>query len=92
MLELVALFGVLVVGTVVLGCFFLLALIVKLALRLLLLPVALLFGTLKFFLLLILIVVGIAVAPVALALVLLFTIPILLLMGVVGFGWALATG
>ena len=50
------------------------------------------FGVLKFFLLAILIVIGIAIAPVALVLLFLFGIPILLVMGMVGLGAALATG
>jgi hypothetical protein len=92
MLEFLVFFAVLVVGTVVLGSLFLLALIAKLVLRLFLLPVALLFGLLKFVLFLVLIVLGIAVAPIALIFLFLFGIPILLLMGVVGISSALATG
>jgi hypothetical protein len=90
MLELLALFGILVVGTIVLGSLFLIGLVLKLVFRILLLPLALLFGVLKFFLFAILIVIGIAVAPVALVLLFLFGIPVLLVMGVVGLGTAMA--
>jgi len=92
MLELLALFAILVVGTVVLGSLFLVGLLLKFVFKVLLLPLALLFGVLKFFLLAILVVIGIAVAPIALVLLFLFGIPILLVMGMVGLGTALAAG
>ncbi len=91
MFELIALLGLVFVGFFVFailgGIFWLL----KIALKVLLLPLALVFGLLKVVLCVVFGVVALVLAPVAFVILLCLAIPFLLLAGLVGLGFAVAT-
>ena len=95
MLELIALIGIASVGLSLLAAFALLGLLFKVAFKILLLPFFLLGGLFKLAFSLIAFVVllflGIVAAPIILAVLLALSLPLLLVGGVVGLGWALAT-
>ncbi len=90
MLELVTIASILFVGLVILTLFAAVGLVAKLALKIVLLPVSLLFGLLKGVLLLVGVVLALVFAPIALVL-LLVALPLILLAGLFGAGWALVT-
>ncbi len=93
MLELLAIFGLLVVALFFAAAIAVVGLILKLSLKILFLPLALLFGLLKLIFLGVLLVVGLALAPLVLAGVILLAvavIPLFLLFGALGLGWSLA--
>ena len=90
MLELIALLGVLFVADVLLALLAVVGFLLKLVFKILLFPIGLLFVLLKGILLLVLVVVGLIVAPVVLGVLLVLTLPLLLLFGLAGLGWAMA--
>jgi hypothetical protein len=88
MLEFILVSGLLIAVAIFGAVLFVLGFFLKLVFRVLLLPFALLGGLLKVVLLLPLLIVGLVVAPVIFAVFLLLALPILLLMGLFGLGWA----
>ena len=90
MLELIALTGVLFAAAALLALLAVVGFLLKLVFKILLFPIGLLFGLLKGILLLVLVVVGLIVAPVVLGVLLVLTLPLLLLFGLAGLGWAMA--
>lgn len=90
MLELVAIFTLAGIGLTVLAVLFVLGFFLKLTFRLLLLPLVLLGGLLKILGFFVLAVLGLALAPVLFAVFLIFALPVLVLLGLFGVGWAVA--
>ncbi len=90
MLELIAIFGLLLIGAAVLAFFAVVGFFLKLVFKVLFLPVSLLFVLLKGLLLVLLFVIGLIVAPVVLAILLVVALPLLLVFGLAGLGWAVA--
>ena len=88
MLEFILISGLMIAVAIFGVILFVLGFFLKLVFRVLLLPFALLGGVLKVVLLLPLLIVGLVVAPVIFAVLLLMALPILFLMGLFGFGWA----
>ena len=88
MLELIAIFGLIGICAllaVVCGAIWL---ALKLVFKIVLLPLALVGAILKFVLIIPLILIGLIFAPIALVVMLVLALPILLLMGLFGFGFA----
>ena len=90
MLEFLALFTIAGVGLAVLAVLFVVGFILKLTFRLLLLPLVLVGGLVKILGLLALLVVGVVLAPVLFGLFVLLALPVLVLLGIFGIGWAVA--
>ena len=90
MLELFALFTIAGVGLVVLAVIFVVGFFLKITFRLLLLPFALVGGLLKLFGLVVIALVGLVLAPVLLGILLILVLPVLVLLGLFGLGWAVA--
>ena len=91
MLEFLALFTIAGVGLVVLTVVFVVGFVLKLTFRLLLLPLALVGGLLKILGLVAFLLVGIVLAPVLFGFFVLLALPVLLLIGLFGLGWAVVT-
>jgi len=90
MLELFALFVIAGVGLALVAVLFVVGFFLKLTFRLLLLPLALMGGLLKFLGLVAVAVVGLVLAPVLFAVFLALVLPVLVLLGLFGLGWAVA--
>lgn len=90
MLELFALFTLAGIGLAILAVFFVVGLVLKLAFRLLLLPLALLGGLLKIVGLVAFVLIGLVLAPVLFGLFLILALPVLAILGLFGLGWAVA--
>lgn len=87
MLEFLALFTIAGVGLAVL---FVVGFFLKLTFRLLLLPLVLVGGLVKILGLAALLVVGVVLAPVLFGIFVLLALPVLVLLGLFGIGWAVA--
>ena len=90
MLEFLALFTIAGVGLTVLAVLFVVGFVLKLTFRLLLLPLALVGGLVKILGLGALLIVGIVLAPVLFGLFVLLALPVLVILGLFGLGWAVA--
>lgn len=90
MLELFALFVIAGVGLALVAVLFVVGFFLKLTFRLLLLPLALMGGLLKFLGFVAVAVVGLVLAPVLFAVFLVLVLPVLVLLGLFGLGWAVA--
>ena len=90
MLELLALFTIAGVGLTVLAVLFVVGFFLKLTFRLLLLPLALVGGLLKLLGFVAVAVFGLVLAPVLFAVFLALVLPVLVLLGLFGLGWAVA--
>ena len=90
MFEFMAIATLLFVGLIILTLFAIVGGVLKLAFKVVLIPVSLAFGLLKVILGLVAVALAIAFAPVLFLLVLL-AIPLLLIAGVFGVGWAIVT-
>jgi hypothetical protein len=90
MLELFALFTLAGIGLAILAVFFVVGFVLKLALRLLLLPFALLGGLFKIVGLVAAVVIGLVLAPVLFGLFVLLALPVFAILGLFGLGWAVA--
>ena len=90
MLELLALFTIAGVGLAVLAVLFVVGFFLKLTFRLLLLPLALVGGLLKVLGFVAMAVIGLVLAPVLFAVFLVLALPVLVLLGLFGLGWAVA--
>ncbi len=88
MFELIAISGLLVVCAALAVVCFAVCFALKLAFKIVLLPLALVGSVLKIVLFVPLILIGLIVAPVAFVVMLVLALPILLLMGLFGFGFA----
>ena len=91
MLEFLALFTIAGIGLFILAVIFVIGFVLKLTFKVLLLPLALLGGVFKILGLLVLLLVGIVLAPVLFGFVLLLALPVLLVLGLFGLGWAVVT-
>ena len=91
MLEFLALFTIAGIGLFILAVIFVIGFVLKLTFKVLLLPLALLGGVFKILGLLVLLLVGIVLAPVLVGVVLLLALPVLLVLGLFGVGWAVVT-
>jgi hypothetical protein len=91
MLEFLALFTIAGIGLFILAVIFVIGFVLKLTFKVLLLPLALLGGVFKILGLLVLLLVGIVLAPVLFGFVLLLALPVLLVLGLFGVGWAVVT-
>ena len=89
MLELLALIGLLIVGLAVFAVLAVVLGLLKIGFKLLLLPLGFAWALLKVVLVCCLVLVALALAP-ALLVLLLVALPVLVLAGLVGFGWAAA--
>jgi hypothetical protein len=87
MLELMAVFAFLSVGAVLLGMLFLVGLALKLAFKIVLLPVGLVFGLLKVVLGGVFLVLGLLFAPLLLVALLVLALPLLMVGGLI---WGIA--
>lgn len=95
MLELLALFAVLGLGLALLAFLALAGFLLKVVFKVALFPLWLLWTLVKGVLLILLLVAGLVFAPVLFGVLLLLAVlalPLLLLAGVIGVGWALAAG
>jgi hypothetical protein len=90
MFEFLALFTIAAIGLAVLAVLFVVGFVLKLTFRLLLLPFALVGGLVKILGLVALLVVGVVLAPVLFGIFLLLALPVLVLLGLFGIGWAVA--
>lgn len=90
MLEFLALFTIAGVGLTLLAVIFVVGFVLKLTFRLLLLPLALVGGLVKILGLGALLIVGIVLAPVLFGLFVLLALPVLVILGLFGIGWAVA--
>lgn len=90
MLEFLALFTIAGVGLAVLAVLLVVGFFLKLTFRLLLLPLALVGGLVKILGLAALLVVGVVLAPVLFGIFVLLALPVLVLLGLFGIGWAVA--
>lgn len=90
MLEFLALFTIAGVGLAVLAVLFVVGFVLKLTFRLLLLPLALVGGLVKILGLVALLIVGVVLAPVLFGLFVLLALPVLVILGLFGLGWAVA--
>ena len=90
MLELFALFTIAGTGLAILAVLFVVGFVLKLAFRLLLLPLALLGGLFKVLGVVAVVLIGLVLAPVLFGLFLVLSLPILVLLGLFGLGWAVA--
>lgn len=90
MLELFALFTIAGIGLAVLAVLFVVGFILKLTFRLLLLPLALVGGLLKIVGLAAMVLIGLVLAPVLFGVFLVLALPVLVLLGLFGLGWAVA--
>ena len=90
MFELLALFTIAGIGLAVLAVLFVVGFFLKLTFRLLLLPLVLLGGLLKIVVFLTLGLVGLVLAPVLFGIFLILVLPVLVLLGLFGLGWAVA--
>ena len=90
MFEFLALFTIAGIGLAVLAVLFVVGFVLKLTFRLLLLPFALVGGLVKILGLVALLVVGVVLAPVLFGIFLLLALPVLVLLGLFGIGWAVA--
>ena len=90
MLELFALFTIAGIALAVLAVLFVVGFFLKLTFRLLLLPLALMGGLLKVLGLVAMVVIGVVLAPVLFAVFLVLALPVLVLLGLFGLGWAVA--
>jgi len=90
MFELLALFTIAGIGMAVLAVLFVVGFFLKLTFRLLLLPLVLLGGLLKIVVFLTLGLVGLVLAPVLFGIFLILVLPVLVLLGLFGLGWAVA--
>jgi len=88
MIEFILLSGLLAILALAAGILLVFGFLLKMVFRLLLLPFVLLGGVLKLVLLLPLIILGLVVAPVLFTIVLVLALPILLVAGLFGLGWA----
>jgi hypothetical protein len=91
MLEFLALFTIAGIGLFILAVIFVIGFVLKLTFKVLLLPLALLGGVFKILGLLLLVLVGIVLAPVLFGFVFLLALPVLLVLGLFGLGWAVVT-
>ncbi|NIN66148.1 MAG: hypothetical protein GTO63_15935, partial [Anaerolineae bacterium] len=78
------------VALAALAVFFVVGFVLKITFRLLLLPLALLGGLLKVLGIVAVAVLGLVLAPVLFGLFLILAIPVLVLLGLFGLGWAVA--
>ena len=90
MFEFLALFALAGVGLAVLAVLFVVGFVLKLTFRLLLLPLVLVGGLVKILGLVALLVVGVVLAPVVFGLFVLLALPVLVILGLFGIGWAVA--
>lgn len=90
MFEFLALFIIAGIGLAVLAVLFVVGFVLKLTFRLLLLPLALVGGLVKILGLVALLVVGVVLAPVLFGIFLLLALPVLVILGLFGIGWAVA--
>jgi hypothetical protein len=90
MLELLALFTIGGIGLAVLAVIFVVGFFLKLTFRLLLLPLVLVGGLFKLLGIVLLAVLGLALAPVLFVVFLVLALPVLVLLGLFGLGWAVA--
>jgi len=90
MLEFLALFTIAGVGLAVLAVLFVVGFVLKLTFKLLLLPLALVGGLVKILGLVALLIVGVVLAPVLFGLFVLLALPVLVVLGLFGLGWAVA--
>jgi len=90
MLELFALFTIAGVGLTLLAVLLVVGFFLKITFRLLLLPLALVGGLLKLLGFVAIAVIGLVVAPVLFAVFLVLALPVLVLLGLFGLGWAVA--
>jgi hypothetical protein len=90
MLELLALFTIGGIGLAVLAVIFVVGFFLKLTFRLLLLPLALVGGLFKLLGFALLAMLGLVLAPALFVVFLLLALPILVLLGLFGLGWAVA--
>ena len=90
MLEFLALFTIAGVGLTVLAVLFVVGFVLYLTFRLLLLPLAIVGGLVKILGLGALLIVGIVLAPVLFGLFVLLALPVLVILGLFGLGWAVA--
>jgi len=90
MLELFALFTIAGIGLAVLAVLFVVGFILKLTFRLLLLPLALVGGLLKIVGLAAMVLIGLVLAPALFGVFLVLALPVLVLLGLFGLGWAVA--
>ncbi len=91
MLELIALMGLLFIGVLVFGVIALVFGLLKIIFKILLIPLGLLFGLLKVVLLAVFGIVALVLAPLALLAFFFVVLPFLLVTGLIGLGWAVAT-
>lgn len=90
MLELFALMTIAAIGLVVLGVLFVVGFFLKITFRLLLLPFALVGGLLKVLGVVAMALIGLILAPVLFGVFLILVLPVLVLLGLFGLGWAVA--
>lgn len=90
MLELFALFTITGVALAILAVLFVVGFFLKLTFRLLLLPLALVGGLLKILGLVAIVLLGVVLAPVLFGIFLVLALPVLVLLGLFGLGWAVA--
>lgn len=90
MLELLALFTIAGIGLIILAVLFIVGFFLKITVRLLLLPLALVGGLLKILGLAVLAVISLVLAPVLFGVFLLLALPVLVVLGLFGLGWAVA--
>ena len=90
MLEFLALFTIAGVGLAVLAVLFVVGFVLKLTFKLQLLPLALVGGQVKILGLVALLIVGVVLAPVLFGLFVLLALPVLVVLGLFGLGWAVA--
>lgn len=90
MLELFALMTIAAIGLVVLGVLFAVGFFLKITFRLLLLPFALVGGLLKVLGVVAMALIGLILAPVLFGVFLILVLPVLVLLGLFGLGWAVA--
>lgn len=91
MLELLALFTIAGIGLAVVTVIFFIGFALKLTFKLLLLPLALVGGAIKIVGLGLLLLLGVALAPVLFGFVFLLALPVLVVLGLFGLGWAVVT-
>jgi hypothetical protein len=91
MLEFLALFTIAGIGLFILAVIVVIGFVLKLTFKVLLLPLALLGGVFKVLGLLALLLVGLVLAPVLFGFVFLLALPVLLVLGLFGLGWAVVT-
>ena len=90
MLEFLALLTLAGIGLSILALFLVVGFFLKLTLRLLLLPLAIVGGLFKLLGLVIVTILGLVLAPVLFAIFLVLALPALVLLGLFGLGWAAA--